>query len=264
MTPNYRVARDDILEGVGNWRVWVRLGWQDVKRRYRRSVLGPLWFTLSLALFVSAMGFIWAPLFHASVQAYLPFVSAGMVSWTYVSVVIGEGCLTYTSAEGIIKQLNLPFTILNCIVVWRNVIVLLHNLIVVVVVGLILHIPLTWSTLLFIPGLVIVAVNGLWISMLLGMLSARFRDIPPLVTNVVQILLFVTPVFWSARQLPLGSQAIVDYNYVFHLVDILRAPLLGAAPSSVSYVVTIAGTVIGWAVAFAIYARFRRRIPYWL
>jgi ABC-type polysaccharide/polyol phosphate export permease len=109
----------------------------------------------------------------------------------------------------------------------------------------------------------IIAINGVWISMLLGMVSARYRDVPQLVGNLVQVMMFVTPVFWYSQQL--GARAkIIDFNPLFHLIDVIRSPLLGKAPSLLSYEVNLAMAIIGWSVTMYVYARFRRRIPYWL
>jgi ABC-type polysaccharide/polyol phosphate export permease len=153
---------------------------------------------------------------------------------------------------------------LNFMVVWRNIIVFFHNVLIVVIVVIALKVQVSWQTLLLFPGIIIVAVNGAWMTILFGMVSARFRDIPPLVGNIIQILMFVTPIFWFSSQLGGEARPIIRYNFMFHLIEVMRAPMLGTAPSLLSYAVTIGGAVIGWAVTFDLYARFRRRIPYWL
>ena len=262
--PDYALARADIIDGIFAFRIWMRLGWQEVKRRYRRTVFGPLWATLSLGIFIGAISFIWAPLFKAELRTYLPFLTAGMVSWSFVAALINEGCGTFTAGESLIKQLNFPYSTFAFMVVWRNTIVLLHHLAIVLLVYIAFPEKISLNFFLFFPGLLIVAINGTWIVMLLGMLSARFRDIPPLIGNVVGIMLFVTPIFWSPSQLGETGRHFVDLNYLYHLVDILRSPLLGERPAVTSYVVTIAGAILGWMITFMIYARFRRRIPFWL
>jgi ABC-type polysaccharide/polyol phosphate export permease len=214
-------------------------------------------------MFLAGMSFIWAPLFHTSVNSYLPYLTAGMVSWTFIVALITEGGGTYTGSIGLITSLNFPFMILNMMVIWRNVIVFFHNLIIVAIVIAIFG-PITWATLLIVPGLIIVAANGVWITLMLGMVSARFRDIPPLIANLTQILMFVTPVFWKIDQLGAHAQSYIKLNYVYHLVEVMRAPMLGQVPSATSYAVTITGALVGSGVVFEIYARFRRRIPYWL
>jgi homopolymeric O-antigen transport system permease protein len=262
--PDYATARADLIAGICAFPVWTRLGWQEVKRRYRRTFFGPFWATLSIGAFIGGMVFIWAPLFRTDVSSYLPFLSAGLVTWTFATALISEGCGTYTAGTTVITQLNFPYTVLNFSVVWRNIIVFCHNVLIVVIVVIALKIPITWQTLLLFPGIIIVAVNGAWMTILFGMVSARFRDVPPLVGNIIQILMFVTPIFWFSHQLGSAAQPIIKYNVMFHLVEVMRAPMLGTAPSLLSYGVTIAGAIVGWLVTFDLYARFRRRIPFWL
>jgi len=263
MIADYGFAAADIIHGVTSWRIWTRLGWQEIRRRYRRTVLGPLWFTFSLGIFIAGLAFVWAPLFHADLHTYLIFVTSGMISWTFVASVINEGCGTYTGAESLVKQLNFPLSILNWMLISRNVIILGHNLVIAVVVILALRLPITWIYLLIIPGIILVAINGVWMSMLLGMLSARYRDVPQLVANLLQVMMFVTPVFWFSSQLG-NKSAIVDFNILYHIINVIRAPLLGEFPSPVSYLVDIGFAIFGWAVTFAVYARFRRRIAFWI
>jgi lipopolysaccharide transport system permease protein len=261
--PHYEAAWSDLVSGFTQWRVWTRLGWQEVKRRYRRTLLGPFWATLSIGMFIGGMVFIWAPLFNTDVSSYLPFLSAGLVTWAYTVALINEGCTTYTAGAGIITQLNFPYTVLNFMVIWRNIIVFFHNVLIVVIVVIALKVRVSWETLLVIPGILIIAVNGAWMTLLLGMMSTRFRDVPPLVGNLTQILMFITPVFWLPNQLGAGHK-VITYNYMHHLIEVMRAPMLGTMPSQLSYEITIGGAMLGWLVAFEMYARFRRRIPYWL
>ncbi|MFL6803752.1 MAG: ABC transporter permease [Xanthobacteraceae bacterium] len=261
--PHYEVAWNDIVGGLLQWQVWTRLGWQEVKRRYRRTVFGPFWATFSIGMFIGGMSLIWAPLFKTDVSSYLPFLSAGLVTWAFATALITEGCTTYTAGAGIITQLNFPYTVLNFMVVWRNIIVFFHNVLIVIVVILVLRVRISWETLLLIPGILIVAVNGAWMTLLFGIIGTRFRDIPPLIGNLIQILVFITPIFWLPNQLG-ESHKVVMFNYMHHLVEVMRAPMLGTAPAKLSYAVTIIGAMLGWLLAYEAYARFRRRIPYWL
>jgi lipopolysaccharide transport system permease protein len=264
LEPQYAAAWDDLHRGLMEWPIWTRLGWQDVKRRYRRTMLGPFWATASLGMFIGGMAFIWAPLFKTSVTGYLPFLAAGMVAWTLIASLVNEGCTTYANGGNVITQLNFPYSILNYILIWRNIIVFFHNVLIVVVVNLALSISVGANGLLVIVGLLIVAVNGAWISVLLGIIGARYRDIPPLVANVMQVLMFITPVFWNLSQLPAASHGYLQLNYILHLIEVMRAPMLGQVPELSSYAITIGGAVVGWIVAFVFFAHFRRRIAYWL
>lgn len=265
MEPQYAVALDDIARGFREWPIWGRLGWQEVKRRYRRTMLGPFWATASLGMFIGGMVFIWAPLFRTSVLSYLPFLSAGLVAWTLINALVCEGCTTYVNGGNVITQMNFPFSILNYIAIWRNIIVYFHNVLIVVVVNIALSIYVGPMNLLMVGvGLVIIAANGLWMTLLLGIIGARYRDIPPLIANIMQVLMFITPVFWQLGQLPAETQRFMQLNYFLHLIEILRAPMLGQQASLTNYAVAIGGAVIGSTVALVMFAHFRRRIAYWL
>ena len=136
-----------------------------------------------------------------------------MVAWTLISSLVNEGCTTYANGGNVITQLNFPYSILNYILVWRNIIVFFHNVLIVVVINLALSISVGAHVLLVIVGLLIVAVNGVWMSVLLGIVGARYRDIPPLVANVMQVMMFITPVFWNLSQLPAQTQGYLKLNY---------------------------------------------------
>src|SRR5437667_9667403 len=177
MNPQYDVAVADFTQGLAAWRMWGRLGWQEIRRRYRRTVIGPFWTTLSLGIFIFVLGLVWARLWNQEPKKYLPFLSAGMLTWTMVAAIITEGCTVFVAGEPLIKSFRFPYSILSCSVAWRNVIVFLHNLIIFGAVALYAGLAPTAATLLIIPGLVLVWLNGVWVATLLGMVCSRFRDV---------------------------------------------------------------------------------------
>lgn len=264
MRPDYERAFKDIVDGVLSSEIWGRFGWQEVRRRYRRTSLGPFWTTLSLGIFVTALGLVWSEVWHQDLRNYLPYLSSGLVAWTLVQTIISEGCLSITQYEGIIKNFDFSYSVLATTVVWRNIIVFFHNVLVFIVIAVIFKVHVGWQTFLVIPGLFFIAVNGIWVSLLLGMVCARFRDVQPLVASVLQIALFVTPIMWSADQLG-GKRWLILYpNLLYHIVDVLRSPLLGHIPAPSTYAAVVLLTIIGWMMTFLIFARFRRRVPFWV
>lgn len=262
--PEYSLAFDDIAEGAFAWRMWMRLGWQEIKRRYRRTAIGPFWSTLSLAVFIFMLGVVWARLWGHPVRGYLPFLTGGLLAWSLISALITESCQVFVASAGLIKQRPVSYMMLTCALVWRNLIVFAHNAIIMVAVYALLLLPPHWATLLIVPGLVLLATNALWLGLLFGLLCARYRDLQQVVGSVLQVALFVTPIFWSADQLGGRFALLVHFNVLFHLIEIVRAPLLGFAPSSWSYICCALSAVIGWVITLYLFARLRQRIPYWL
>lgn len=264
MIPQYGVALSDIFTGMLDWRMWGRLGSQEVRRQYRRTVIGPFWTTLSLGIFIFTFGFLWSQLWKQDPKIYLPFLCSGMLAWSLISTIITEGCNTFVSSAGVITQFRFPYTILSCSVVWRNFVILFHNVIIFILVALYSGVPITWSTFLVFPALGLIFINGIWVVTLLALFCSRYRDIQQVITSILQVSMFVTPIFWAPKQLGERFAAFVDFNILFHYVDILRSPMLGHAPAAWSWVITIAGTIAGWTVTIAMFSRFRRRIAYWL
>jgi ABC-type polysaccharide/polyol phosphate export permease len=263
MTPEYASAQRDFSRGVTDWRMWGRLGWAEVRRRYRRTLIGPFWTSLSLAVFVLALGVVWATLWHQAVRTYLPFLCAGLITWTFISTTMIESCSMFISQEPLIKQMRFHYSMLASAAVWRNLIVFLHNLLVYVLVAAVCWPPVNLNTLLVVPGLLLASANLIWMAILIGLLTARFRDIQQLLTTLLQIAMFVTPIFWAPSQLS-HHPMLVHFNVLYHLIDVVRSPLLGQTPSFESYWVVSLMAVLGWGLTFDIYSRFRRRVAYWL
>ena len=256
------LALQDVVEGACAFRLWGMLGWQDIRQRYRRSTLGPFWLTISMGALVGGLGVLYAGLFRMDVADYLPFVAAGLIIWGLLSGLITEGCAAFIGAEGIIKQVNLPLSVHVYRVVWRNLIVFAHNVAIYVAAAVIFSIQPGWTGLLVLPGLALLCLNGVWMGLLFGLVSARFRDVPQIVASVVQVAFFLTPIIWKPELLP-DRAFVLELNPFFHLVELVRAPSLGQAPGLVSWFAAAGITLGGWLVTLLMYRRYRWRIAYW-
>lgn len=239
------------------------LGWLEIKQRYRRSVIGPFWLTISTAALLLGMGPLYARLFGQDISEYFAFLAIGFVVWMLLAGILNDSCQGFISAEGFIKQTRLPLTAHVLRVIWKNLIIFAHNAVIIVVVLAVYHPSLTWVLLLSLLGLAVITVNALWVGILLALLCARFRDIPPTVGSVVQIAFFLSPVLWRPEMLG-DFQAWAQMNPIFHFLEIVRAPLLGQVPTVLSWAVVGGVTVAGYLVMLAFFARFRARIAYWV
>ena len=256
-------ATDDIRSSLLAYPLWMTLGWQDIKQRYRRSSLGPLWITLSLAITVLTMGFLYAKLFHQDIHTYLPFLSVGMVFWALISSLITESTTVFIGAEGTIKQIPMTFSIHVLRMIWKNFIIFLHNMVVVVGVMFFFGVNPGFNLLLFPLAVLLIMLNGFWVAILLGIIGTRYRDIAQVVSSIIQILFFITPVMWSPASIQ-NKLWIMEWNPLFHLMTIARNSLLGGPVSLVSWGVVAAMAALGWGVAFRMLVRYRSRIAYWL
>ncbi len=260
---NLALVLMDVREGFALVHVWRMLAWQEIKQRYRRSKLGPFWLTISTALLIAGMGPLYGRLFRQDVGAYMATLAVSYVTWMFLSNLINESGATFIVAESYIKQIKLPLTLHVLRMVWRNVIVLAHHTPIALLV-LVFYPPDTLGYVALVPlSILLIALNGIWLGILLGMLCARFRDIPQIIASLVQVMFFVTPVLWRKEMLG-RHRWVADINPLFHFLEVVREPLLGRLPSLKDWVAVLCVTAVGWAVTLALFSRFRGRVAYWL
>jgi ABC-2 type transport system permease protein/lipopolysaccharide transport system permease protein len=257
------LAWRDIVQGFRRHWIWTALAFQDIKLRYRGSVLGPFWLTISTLVMVVSMGFIYAHLFHTDLRSYMPYLTVGLIVWGLIATLVAEGCQTFLASGPVIQQVPIPFSIHAYRVVYRNFIVFAHTLVIVPIGLLVFAIPVDWHLLEAAAGCVVLAVNGVWVCIFLGTLSARFRDIVPIVASFLQAAFFLTPVFWPIEALGI-YRPLAELNPFFAAIDVVRAPLIGVPVASYSWPVLLAATALGCGATFLLFARYRGRIAYWV
>lgn len=258
-----RDAIQDVLDGLRHHEIWLMLGWAEIRQRYRRSTLGPLWLTLSMAITIGGMGPLYGRLFTQDISSYITFLAVGMVVWGLVSGIVTETSMGFIVSEGYVKEFNLPLSVYILRVIWRNFIVLAHNMIVVVFVLLFYAPNVGWSIILLPIALLAIAVNGVFLGLLLGMVCARFRDVQQIVTSFLQIVFFLTPIMWAPSML--GSKAwVLNFNPLYFFVEAFRSPLLGRPIEVGVWVGVFVTTLIIMLVSMVFYGKYRYRIAYWL
>lgn len=253
----------DVLGGFGSWRMWWMLAKNDVVRRYRRSRVGQLWLTLSMAVMTGGMGVVYSGLFNTPMSSYLPHLATGLVLWGLISSTINESCLSFTENESIIRQIALPRFTYLLRTISRNIFVFAHNIVILPIVYVLAGSPINWHILLFFPGLVVVLLNLAWIGYMLAILSARFRDIPQIAQSVVQLAFFVSPVVYKPSQLG-ADHPLLIWNPFASMLDVMSSPLLGNLPSLASYLVLAGMLALGWVFTLNFAGKYSHRVVYWL
>jgi lipopolysaccharide transport system permease protein len=259
-----RWAMSDLIEGMHLWRLAWALGWLDIRLRYRGSMLGPFWLTISTGVMVAALGVLYSTLFKIELRDYLPFLALSQVLWGFLAALVSEACTVFTDAEGVIRSVRMPFFVFSMRGLIRNAIVLGHNILVIVVVFAVFQIWPHVNSLLALPGLLLWAVDALALTLLLGGFCARFRDIQPIVNSVMQIAFFMTPVIWKPDQLTaVGVQSLV-FNPFFDLLEIVRGPILGSGVAGTTWIGAGVYSVVLCAISWAFFVRARGRIAFWV
>jgi lipopolysaccharide transport system permease protein len=259
-----RWATADIVGGVRLWRLALALGWLDIRLRYRGSMLGPFWLTISTGVMVAALGVLYSTLFKIDLRDYLPFLALSQVLWGFLAALVSESCTVFTDAEGVIRSVRMPFFVFSMRTLIRNAIALGHNIVVIVVVFAIFAVWPHWEALIALPGLLLWAVDALALTLLLGAFCARFRDIQPIVNSVMQIAFFMTPVIWKPDQLGPSTIAKLALNPFFDLLEIVRGPILGSTIAGTTWIGALGYSVALCAISWAFFVRARGRVTFWV
>jgi ABC-2 type transport system permease protein len=270
-TRAWSAALGDLSGGWRQRQLWGHLGWQDIRQRYRRSVLGPIWISITMAVTAIALGVLYAGLFGNDLSVQLPYILVGFIVWGFISGCISEGAEVFTSNVGLITHLPAPLSVHVYRLVWRQVLFFLHNLVVYAVMLVVFPQSLHWTDLSAIPAVVLLAVNGVWVALLLGIVTTRFRDLMPITQSVVQLAFFLTPIVWiyedllnSANPAIAERARLAELNPFLHLIEIVRRPMLGQPQELRHWIVVLVITVVGWGITLVVLRRYRARVSYWV
>ncbi|KAB3519237.1 ABC transporter permease [Corynebacterium sp. zg254] len=260
----------DLRQGFQQRELWLALGWQDIKQRYRRSTLGPLWITIATGVMALALGLLYSLLFQQDIKVFLPHVAVGLILWGFISGCIKEGSEVFIANEGLIKQLPSALSVHVYRLVWKQFLFLLHNLVIWVILMLIFRPHLGWELALAIPAMILLVINGVWVSMFFGIIATRFRDVAPLLDSLVQLAFYMTPIVWTTKTLEeqggeVAQRAkIAELNPLYHYLEIVRAPMIGEHLETYHWWIVLGFTAVGLVAALLVMRRWRFRVSYWV
>ncbi len=264
MKISLNIAMQDIKEAIALKNIWLALGWNDVKARYRRSALGPWWLTISMAITLGIMGPLYGSLFRVPASEFIPYLALGFIIWGFVSSAINDYCEAFTQSEHFLKQMWFPLTLFIFRVYWRQFIMFAHNIILYPIILLIFGKGLNAYFFLAIPGLVVTSLNIISIGIIVAIFCTRYRDMRPVVGSLIALLFFITPIVWRVEQLPETRKFFATINPFTSLLEIVRAPMQGNLPDNQYWIIAIGLTTITTIFALLLLSRFRHRVTYWL
>ncbi|MBP0494684.1 ABC transporter permease [Pararoseomonas indoligenes] len=257
------LARKDLRDGFASWRLAWALARLDLRNRYRGSVIGPFWMTLSTALMILGLGLLYSRLLGLSLADYLPHLTVSLVVWNVVNAMVTDACIAMTHAEGVIRQLRVPFTVHALRSVFRNALTAAHSLpLILVVFAIFGHLPGPEAPLAIL-GLILLMANAFFASLFLGMVCARFRDVGPIVANIMQLAFFLTPILWKPELLK-GLAVWLPLNPFYAVLETMRGPLVEGGGAPLVWLAAVVYTVVLGAVSLTFFARFRGRLAFWV
>lgn len=236
----------------------------DIRQRYRRSALGVWWNLITLSITMGALGYIWSHIFKTDLKSYLPYFATGYILWNYIAALVNEGANAFITAESLIRQSNVPLQIHTARIVVRNLIILAINCVVLVFIFLVMGIAVSpFDILMAFIGVLLGLMLITPAVMALAIACARFRDLPQVVSNILQLMFFVTPIMWKREALSAENQWIADWNPLLLVLDAIRGPLLGRLLEPQQYLLLVGEIVVATVVGGFAFARYKKQLPYW-
>jgi ABC-2 type transport system permease protein len=262
---NFMAATSDLAEAARRWRGWSYLAVESVKNQYRRTVLGPWWMTIQTAFLVSGLAMLFGAILGQDLHSFLPYVAVGMLGFNLLAGMTRYGSDVFIHNAGVIKSTRQPLSALLLRGIAVEAIQFSHNMIIYVALVALGVISVSPQTLIAIPVLLFLLLNGLAVGMWLGPTVARFRDVGPLVTSILQVLMFFTPIFWRVDALhPSKRAALLEWNPFAYLLDALREPLLGTGLHMATFRGAAVITAVNVVLGVLVFTHARSRLPYWV
>ena len=247
-----------------HFRIWFMLGMNDVRMRYRRSFLGPFWATISMAVTIAALAFVYSSIFKIDLKVYVPLVGISYIVWGYIATSINEAATVFIESANLIQTSNINFATYIFRTMLRNFVFFLHNLVLVPFIYLIFDQKISLEILLLFPGIIIFMLNIFWISAVVGFISARYRDMPQIINALVQIGFFVSPIMWRRSQISDHLANFLDWNFFAIFLDLMRAPLLSETIESRIWIVSLISGVVGTALTIGLSQKIKSKMPFYL
>lgn len=264
MKNSQSIIKNEITALQKYFHMWSLLGWYDIKQRYRRSMIGPFWITISTGIMVASIGLMFSTIFKSSVREFLPYFAIGQITWLLLSAQLTDACTMFVQSQSIIKQVSLPLSVHVLRKLWYNIILFLHNFLIIIIVLAIAGNGFLWEYFLIIPAVILILILLFLLSVILGIICTRFRDITQIVTVFLQLIYFFTPIFWMKKSLGSKQSWITDFNPFYHIIELVRSPLLGKIPDLYHWIILLVYVALAAVITFFFIRRFRNRVAYWL
>ena len=241
------------------------LGWQDVKQAYRRSAIGPFWITMGMAVQVGTIGLVFGLIFGSPIEEFLPFLAVSLILWSFISSSMSDGASAFITGEAIIRQLAMPQYVHVLRILWKNILMMAHNIVILPVVFLIFLKPPSLSLVLFVPGFLLSLAFLFSVAYLLGLVTARYRDMQQIIASGLVVIFYVTPVIWQPNLIPSGTaHLLLGLNPFYHFLQIIRLPILGQAPTFENWGLAFAMTLLAGLIAYLAGKKYKNRLAYWV
>ena len=256
----------DYRDSLRHPEFWIYATWLELVTKYRQSRLGMFWAFLPPMLYAFGVGWFFASMQGSSASTFIAHLGIGYVVFRLVTVSLNEAATVFSGHSSFILDGRVRLTDYVLRVIAKASFYFVVAMPVMAVALAISPAFNPWGLLVLPFSVLLVLVNIAWMGVLIGVIGARLSDIYQLVGSILMFSFLFTPIIWYAEQAPITTMrgAIARANPLFHLVEIVRAPLLGEPIERMTYIYLAVMLVIGGGLATLVYRRYARFVPIWI
>lgn len=246
---------------------WLYSSWLEIATKYRGSVLGLAWLCLPTAFFVLLLGNVYSHLMGYPIEVYMPYLATGYVIWRFMLQVINDAAGAFHSHKAFILDGRVRLTDFLMRSFAKALLQFLFGMVVVVVAVVWFR---SWAGLAGLATLFLtmplLLVNLFWVAACVSLMGARFPDTRDAIGTILVAGFLLTPIIWMIDRFPPDTLRgmLARLNPAFHLIELVRSPVLGEMPEGASIIVTLVLAVSGWALASILYRRYARFVALWV
>ena len=243
-------------------RIAAVLAWSDMHCQYVRSVLGPFGMSIRMAIMVAVLGFVTGFLSEGGVVSRLPLLALSLTAWTFLSGVTIDATTALRRSASLIKDRALPPVTILLQCTFRHALFALHNACVPLLLWLFLAPLDITGVVAALPGLVLFIGCTLSLSLVLGPLTTRFRDLGPVIKSALALAFVSSPVIWPPEMIDQDS-ALIRLNPLTHLFAVWREPLVAGHVAMTSEIYVL-GCSVALVLASVVTIPHLRRAAFWI
>lgn len=257
-------ALRDIQLGWQRREGWWALSRQTIKISYRRTTLGPIWITIQQLAFILGISLLYSQLFKVKSEDLVPLVAFGISFWGLLTSCITGASSNFIQQSQAITSSTLPISFYVFSTVSQQLLTFLHSAVVLIPFAFIFGTSPRFICLITIPlAIAVAAINAFGLGLWLGPLSARYRDISASIPIILQLAMFLSPIFWAPSLLG-DRDWIINYNPIAWMIETFRSPILGGPIQVELWIKLAIFTISNLVLGVTVLGRVRNKISYWI
>ena len=237
---------------------------RDLKARYRGSVLGFFWSFVNPLLLLLVYTFVFTVVLPGAhppdLQPFALFMFCGILPWTWFSSSLLEASNVLIAGGNLIRKVLFPAEVLPIVTVLAGLVHFCLGLPILAAFLIYYRVPLVPADLVWFPVIVFIQlVLTLGLALLVSALTVHFRDVRDLLSNLLTLWFFATPIIYALSQVPDSVRRLLNLNPFTHLAVSYQEVLFRSGPFAQwpRLLAVGAGSVLVFAIGYFVFDRLR-------